>query len=879
MIKSKKQMFIVIGVFALVMLLSTVTYAFFNYTRTGIANTISVGRMVFVTRQTETINLTNLFPIDPTETGIMDDATKVGTLEIEIEGDTDYSEGVEYLISTVNSQVTTGTGKTVPISLDVTVTGLGTPSDSYFTARNSKNATIYKRLSGDSVVGDQQLLVGYIKPNTTSGTDEGVDGKITIKAYFDKNKIAISDTYDGTESDNMGTTNNWVNGRTVLTTSEWNSLSTNGISFQVKIEANEGIWVRESQVNVRRLDFTSNNPSMTIAQLNATGDKTINLSTSVVINENSDDEKTLYAKMKLQGTSSLSYDKKNYTITFYSDEELTTLAPIDVGKNWGSQSKYNLKANWIDYTQSRNIVSARLAAQMQKKYNLFLSAPNNGLIDGFFIEVYIDGNYQGLFTMNIPKDDWMFNMDSSNPNHIVFCGENPNKGSSTAFRALTSKEKDGIDWSVEVGEVNDTTYAKLNRLIDFVMNSTDIEFKNNFSQYLNMDATLNYFAFVELATATDSLGKNMLLVTYDGNVWYPSLYDLDTTWGIVYDGSGTLYPQKSYADCGGSDNLLLERIIEIFPEELENRYKELRRTVLSNQNIIDTFNEFYETATAEMWQREHAKWSNIPNPASLLNGSTGINQILSDLTYHANFADSFMDSIYIPTRTYNESNLIYSLAEPYYGAPYKYMDTGIKLYTGSSDANSQYTIFIKYTPNSNTTTDKETLLSETSVWHDNGVRDGLVMQDDNPNSMSIMYAGSDITRQGYEGLGRYTVGSSSYVALTVDNGVYRIYGYVDDIDNDFGNYLCTPERDDVYDACYSSPVTGRLDMRKKSNSLNDTSYVKGNLTVGSTFFLNGASQDTPHAEDSFTGVINELYVYNRKFTNYEIRTKLLSMQQ
>ena len=104
MIKSKKQMFIVISVFALVMLLGEITYAFFNYTRTGVQNTIRVGRIAFVSRQTETINLTNLFPIDPTETGIMDDSTKVGTLEIEIEGDTDYSEGVEYLISTVNSQ-------------------------------------------------------------------------------------------------------------------------------------------------------------------------------------------------------------------------------------------------------------------------------------------------------------------------------------------------------------------------------------------------------------------------------------------------------------------------------------------------------------------------------------------------------------------------------------------------------------------------------------------------------------------------------------------------------------------------------------------------------------------------------------------------------
>ena len=259
MIKSKKQMFIVIGVFALVMLLGEITYAFFNYTRTGVQNTIRVGRISFISRQTETINLTNLFPIVPEETGILDDATKVGTLEIEIEGDTDYQNGVEYLITTTNSNVHTSTGKIVPISLDITIEDLGTPSDSYFTARNSKNATIYKRLSGDSVVGDQQLLVGYIKPNTTSGTAEGVDGKITIKAYFDENKIAISDTYDGTESDNMGTTNNWVNGRTVLTTSEWNSLQNNGISFQVKIEANEGIWVEEPMYNTMRANAVMDN--------------------------------------------------------------------------------------------------------------------------------------------------------------------------------------------------------------------------------------------------------------------------------------------------------------------------------------------------------------------------------------------------------------------------------------------------------------------------------------------------------------------------------------------------------------------------------------------------------------------------------------------
>ncbi len=246
MIKSKKQSLIVIGVFTLVLLLGSVTYAFFNYTRTGNPNNFSVGRINFISRQTETISLTNLFPIDPTETGIMDDDTKVGTLEIEIEGDTDYSSGIEYLVSATNANIYTNAGQIVPISLDFTVTNLGTASPNYFTAREDKDATIYKKLVGDTLVGDQMLLVGYIKPNTTSGQAEGVNGKLTIKAYLDENKILISDTYDGTESDNMGTPKSLAQGKTVLTTADWNALSTNGISFKVRVEANEGIWVKGS---------------------------------------------------------------------------------------------------------------------------------------------------------------------------------------------------------------------------------------------------------------------------------------------------------------------------------------------------------------------------------------------------------------------------------------------------------------------------------------------------------------------------------------------------------------------------------------------------------------------------------------------------------
>ena len=248
MIKSKKQMYIVIGAFALVLLLGTTTYAFFNYTRTGSANVIKTGRIYFNSEQGTAINLTNMFPID-VSSGIPNDNTKVGTVTLNVTGDTTYDEGIEYLVSAVNVQNTIGSGtnaKSLPISIDVSVanntgnnpaTTLGTSDEDYFDNRGG-NSSIYKVLANETISNNGELLVGYITKGAT-----GIDGNIVIKAYLDKAKVAITDTYDGNETDNMGTTTTWVNDREVFTTQEWNSLQANGVSFQIKVESNEGIWV------------------------------------------------------------------------------------------------------------------------------------------------------------------------------------------------------------------------------------------------------------------------------------------------------------------------------------------------------------------------------------------------------------------------------------------------------------------------------------------------------------------------------------------------------------------------------------------------------------------------------------------------------------
>lgn len=307
-----------------------------------------------------------------------------------------------------------------------------------------------------------------------------------------------------------------------------------------------------------------------------------------------------YTKIKIQGTSSLAYKKKNYTINLYEDDAYENKMNVDVGFGWAS--KYCLKANWIDKTQARNIVTARLASSMQEKYDLFLDTPNHGVIDGFPIEVYSNGEFLGLYTWNIQKDAWMFHMDEENENHIVLSGSGWTSGN--MFTSLT----DYSEWEVEVGKENEETLKKFNRMVGFVKNSTDEIFKNEFSNYLNLDSALNYFIMLEFAELIDNSGKNMLMVTYDGNVWYPSLYDLDTAFGTNPYGSALL----DYTVVGNSlaSNLWM-RLEKNFPNEIKERYWELRESILTEENVLKEFRDFESSIPEEVFQKELERWGPV----------------------------------------------------------------------------------------------------------------------------------------------------------------------------------------------------------------------------------------------------------------------------
>lgn len=327
-----------------------------------------------------------------------------------------------------------------------------------------------------------------------------------------------------------------------------------------------------------------------------------------------------YVDIKCQGTSSMAYPKKNFTIKIYKDKALTTKMKIDF-MNWGKQSKFVLKANWIDLTHARNIVSARLWGDMVKTRENYLelpellrTSPNSGAIDGFFVKVYANGVYQGRYTMNIPKDKWMTNMDDSLNEHCILCGENYQSG---LFRATA--QINGTDWSDELHDIAPTSIVnRWNQVINFVMSSSDSDFKTNIGQYFDLTSLIDYYIFAYVSCGLDSMGKNQIYMTYDGQKWFASMYDMDSTWGLYWNGqnfvSASYRMQDDYESGkdGNGGNLLYLRLERTFINEIKERYAVLRNGALSETNIINRFEEFM-ICNSDLIKEDYEIFSGIPS--------------------------------------------------------------------------------------------------------------------------------------------------------------------------------------------------------------------------------------------------------------------------
>lgn len=298
-------------------------------------------------------------------------------------------------------------------------------------------------------------------------------------------------------------------------------------------------------------------------------------------------DRTGSCEVKWQGSSSLSYPKKNYTIKFDTAFEAVS--------GWGEQKKYCLKAYYIDYSHLRDRVGAKLWAMITKRNSdtSFLStAPNYGAIAGFPVMVVINDEYMGLYSFNIPKDSWLFGFDEDDVNNaIVGMAQD---GNITRFKAETVIDDSGTGFEYEhlaEGADEAAMTAQFGRIYTALQSVTDTSTLYDYVNKvcLNVLGAIHHFIFSVVFSHRDGVGKNTLFVTNDGGEkWYISEYDMDATFGNgVYGNSYFNGKDQTFANYAAMSKLF-EVIYNYDASRLITQYKSLRKTVLLESSIVNT---------------------------------------------------------------------------------------------------------------------------------------------------------------------------------------------------------------------------------------------------------------------------------------------------
>jgi hypothetical protein len=319
---------------------------------------------------------------------------------------------------------------------------------------------------------------------------------------------------------------------------------------------------------------------------------------------------------------------------------------VEAYSGWGEEKKYCLNANYIDFSHARNVVSAKLWGQLVKSRTnantKLISLVNGGAIDGFPVGLYIQGFYVGLYTFNIPKDGWMFGMGEGTQEGFV-CADLHTPA--TNFRAEATIGDDGCDFSFEYATDEDNIEwmtTSLNRMINACIDSDGTDLDTTIAQYLDWDSAIDYYIFTALIHGLDMTDKNYLLATYDGVKWFFSAYDMDSTYGLNFDGksyvNNTLWATKISGY--GTTHRAMELIKTYKKEQLKTRYAELRNGVLSDDNVITTFANFIGLIPSVVLDTDAKIWAYIPNTST-----NNLSQIADFYKRRSTLIDAEMESL------------------------------------------------------------------------------------------------------------------------------------------------------------------------------------------------------------------------------------------
>ena len=378
-------------------------------------------------------------------------------------------------------------------------------------------------------------------------------------------------------------------------------------------------------------------------------------------------------KLRYRGASSLKYEKKSFAIKLLdSDGENLDANVFGIRK----ENDWILDAMAIDRIRMRNRVCFDIWNEISKTPYKTDFDNRNGTL-GQFVEVYLNGEYHGLYCMTDKIDRKLLGLKKAKEQSdgsvyvrgVLYKGEAWTDATRMTGYDI-SESFDGEAWNGWELQYPDDylcydAWKPLMNLIDFC-NTRNAFFKLHYRQHFYYDNLVDYALFIMGFNIIDNNVKNTHFSCPDINVNETFLitpWDLDCSLGGLYEGS---HFDEYVKITNLTGNYLFYQMymynVDNFRESMKERWQELSLGIMSPNSFnsrLDAYAKRFKESGA--WQREYDKWNNNPVPLDLdeeleyvkkwyVNNIAALNKVLGviadDIPYVFQDTDSYNIRMY-----------------------------------------------------------------------------------------------------------------------------------------------------------------------------------------------------------------------------------------
>tara|TARA_Y100000385_G_C13022672_1_gene606913 strand:+ start:62 stop:1285 length:1224 start_codon:yes stop_codon:yes gene_type:complete len=283
-----------------------------------------------------------------------------------------------------------------------------------------------------------------------------------------------------------------------------------------------------------------------------------------IIYSDKNQEDELGANIKFRGGFSSKYYKHSFSLEL---DDKYQIGNIPVDDDW------ILNANYIDKTFMRHKISYDIYREM---------SPTNVSAKSSYINVSINGNYQGLYVIMEEINASMIGLNKNDSLAMLF------KGPPIFKKDIQESTKTSLNYYQQkypkIKDSNKQLYIE--KFIDFIFNSNDNEFAKNISNWIDLQNFIDWQIILLFSNNGDGLLKNFYL--YKKNKDTPfriAIWDYDHSYGR--DGDNELNFIRRKIKCNRS--IIFDRLTSVKKLGYINKLKK-RWFYLRNSGIISTNN-------------------------------------------------------------------------------------------------------------------------------------------------------------------------------------------------------------------------------------------------------------------------------------------------